>query len=329
MLGFRPLVNIFPRIARLRPSINIAMEPKVHTLFESVTGTWQYVVADEKEKDAVIIDSVLDYEKETGKVSTSSADKILALVAEQGYSISKILETHAHADHLTASRYLQAVLTKRQASATGPRVCIGQRIKQVQQTMANIYNVPQSSLIDAFDHTFADDETFNIGSIEARVVHLPGHTPDHIGYVIGSNVFTGDSIFNPDVGSARCDFPGGSATELYQSTQKLLSLPGHFKLYTGHDYPPGDRDIAPGVHVEGSKAVPYTTVETQAHHNKHVKLGTQMNDFVSWRSERDSGLSEPKLLAQAMQANIRGGKLPKESTEAFKLVDVPQNIARL
>ena len=329
MLKFRALASLLPRTAKIRPQLKLAMEPKIHTIFEPVTGTWQYVVADEKEKDAVIIDSVLDYDKGTGNVSTGSADKILDLVARQGYSISKILETHAHADHLTASRYLQNVLEERRGNAPSPQVCIGERIKQVQTTMAGIYGVPQSDLVNAFDHTFSDDETFNIGSIEARVIHLPGHTPDHLGYVIDSNVFTGDSMFNPDVGSARCDFPGGSATELYHSMQKLLSLPGHFKLYTGHDYPPENRDVLAGEHVAGSKAVPYTTVESQSHQNKHVKLGTQMDEFVKWRSERDSGLAEPKLLAQAMQANVRGGRLPKESSEGFKLTDVPEMVARI
>lgn len=305
------------------------MEPKVHTLFEPTTGTWQYVVADHTTKEAVIIDSVLDYDKATGKITTQSADKILAVVADQGYAITRILETHAHADHLTASRYLQNMLAKRQPNRPPPQVCIGRRIRQVQETMSMIYNVPKSDLIDAFDHTFSDDETFPIGSVEARIIYLPGHTPDHIGYIIGSNVFTGDSIFNPDVGSARCDFPGGSATELYNSMQKLLSLPGHFKLYTGHDYPPDSRDIPVGQNVVGSKAIPFTTVETQGRENKHVKLGTQMEDFVKWRSERDSALAEPKLLGQAMQVNIRGGRLPLQSSDGLKFAEVPEEMARV
>ncbi|KIX07600.1 uncharacterized protein Z518_02253 [Rhinocladiella mackenziei CBS 650.93] len=305
------------------------MEPRVYTIFEPVTGTWQYVVADEATKDAVIIDSVLDYDKGNGRITTHSADQILELVADQHYTVSRILETHAHADHLTASRYLQNVLAQRQPTKTPPPVCIGQRIRQVQATMSKIYNIPPSEIIDAFDHTFSDDETFLIGSIEARVIHLPGHTPDHIGYIVGSNVFTGDSIFNPDVGSARCDFPGGSATELFRSMQKLLSLPAHFKLYTGHDYPPQSRDIPVGHNVTGSKAVPFTTVETQGRENKHVKRGTQMEEFVQWRSDRDSGLAEPKLLAQAMQVNIRGGRIPMESSEGLRLTDVPEGVARI
>lgn len=325
---WRRSASIFNHLQRSRPAISILMEPKIHTLFEPVTGTWQYVVADAEEKDAVVIDSVLDYDKETGVISTKSADQILDLVADRGYTVSRILETHAHADHLTASRYLQSLLAERQSDKPRPQVGIGQRIRQVQDTMSKIYGVPQSDLTNAFDHTFSDDETFNIGSIEARVIHLPGHTPDHIGYVIGSNIFTGDSIFNPDVGSARCDFPGGSAADLYHSMQKLLAFPGAFKLFTGHDYPPPDRDVSSIEHVAGGKAVAYTTVETQAHQNKHVKIGTPMEDFVKWRSERDSGLAEPKLLAQAMQVNIRGGRLPRQSTDAFKLGCIPPKVAQ-
>ena len=195
--------------------------------------------------------------------------------------------------------------------------------------MSKIYDVPQVDVTHAFDHTFADDETFKIGEIQARVTHLPGHTPDHIGYVIGSNVFTGDSIFNPDVGSARCDFPGGSSTDLYQSMQKLLSFPGHFKLYTGHDYPPENRDVSMSQYAAGSKAIPFTTVDNQAQQNKHAKRGTQIEEFAKWRSERDSSLSEPKLLAQAMQVNIRGGRLPNESSSGFKITGIDGEVARV
>jgi len=170
------------------------MEPKVHTLFEPVTGTWQYVVADETTKEAVVIDPVLDYDKPSGKITTRAANEILNLIAGEGYTVSRILETHAHADHLTASRYLQNVLAERQPTSPSPQVCIGERISQVQETMSKIYNIPASDLEGAFDRTFSDDETFTIGKTEAKVIHLPGHTPDHIGYVIGSNVFTGDSI---------------------------------------------------------------------------------------------------------------------------------------
>lgn len=289
-----------------------SMEPTVHTLFEPVTGTWQYIVADPDTKDAVIIDSVLNYDKETGHLSTDSADQILQVVKENGYKVNYILETHAHADHLTASRYLQNMLSPK------PEVGIGKGISQVQETMGKIYGIPASEMEGAFDKTFADGEKFKIGNIEASILHLPGHTPDHIGYLIGTNVFTGDSMFNPDVGSARCDFPGGSATDLFNSMQKLLNFPPHFKIYVGHDYPPKERGEI------GHK--PYTTVEEQSRENKHVKIGTQMEDFVKWRSERDATLSEPKLLKQSMHVNVRGGRLPAKPVDGFKIENVPAHV---
>lgn len=299
------------------------MEPEIHTIYESVTGTWQYIVADTSTKDGVIIDSVLDYNKDTGIISTVSADKLLEVVANYNYTISRILETHAHADHLTASRYLQNVLTRRQAGQR-PLVCIGKGISQVQETMGEIYGIPALEMQNSFDYEFSESEAFRIGALEAKVIHLPGHTPDHIGYIIGSNIFTGDSIFNADVGSARCDFPGGSATALYYSMQKLLSFPSYYKLYTGHDYPPNDR--ASSLESDKSGAVPYTTVERQREQNKHVKSGTQLDDFVRWRTERDSTLAEPKLLRQSMHVNVRGGRLPAASVDGFKVVQKPANV---
>lgn len=305
------------------------MEPEVHTLFEPCTSTWQYVVADETTKEAVVIDPVLDYDKNTGKISTQSADKILDLITQHDYTISRILETHAHADHLTASRYLQNILVQHQPSHSPAQICIGERIRQVQETVAKIYNIPASELESAFDHLFGDDETFTIGNLQVQVIHLPGHTPDHMGYVIGSNVFTGDSIFNPDVGSARCDFPGGSATELYRSMQKLLSHPGHYRLYTGHDYPPDTRDLkVHEEHVAGVKAVPFTTVDIQKVENKHAKVGTTMEEFVQWRSQRDSGLGDPKLLGPSLQVNVRGGRLPASDTPSMRITEVPNGVPR-
>jgi len=295
-------------------------EPHIHTVFEPKTGTWQYVVADPITNQAVIIDSVLDFDPAAGQLSTKSADELLALISKQGYTVSHILETHAHADHLTASRYLQNQLQKLQS--LHPEVCIGRHIKDVQSLFGPRYGVPASELDRAFDHTFDDGEKFKIGNVNAEVLHLPGHTPDHIGYLIGSNVFTGDSIFNPDVGSARCDFPGGSATALYKSMQKLLSFPLHYKLYTGHDYPPDTREPAD----DGKREMPYTTVEKQRAENKHVKEGTKEQDFVKWRSERDSGLSEPRLIHQAMQVNIRGGRLPQPDSNGMQFLKVPLKV---
>lgn len=293
-------------------------EPHVIEVYESITGTWQYIVADTITKRGVIIDPVLDYNKDTGLVHSRSADQLLELVKEHQFTINRILETHAHADHLSSSRYLQSMLSKRQKTLPPPAVCIGRRIEDVQQRMGEILSIEPENFLDSFDQTFSDDEIFNIGSLKARVVHLPGHTPDHIGYIIGSNVFTGDSIFNPDVGSARCDFPGGSATHLHQSMTKLLSLPDDFKLYTGHDYPPSTRDKSIG--VTNTNAVPFTTVKMQREENKHAKRGISQEEFVRMRSERDSGLAEPKLLRQSLHVNLRGGRFPSASTEEFKFV---------
>lgn len=299
----------------------MSSEAQVITCYEPKTGTWQYIIADPVTNEAAIIDSVLDFDAATSKITTESADELLKLVERHNYTISHILETHVHADHLTASAYLQDQLVKN--GGKRPSICIGRRIGQVQSRFGARYQVDSADMQGAFDHTFEDDEVFSIGQLQASVMHLPGHTPDHIGYVIGSNVFTGDSIFNPDVGSARCDFPGGSATVLFESMSKLLALPADYRLYTGHDYPPDGRQSS----KEGaSKAVPYTTVGEQRRGNKHVKDGTIKEDFVKWRSERDAGLAEPKIIHQALQFNIRGGRLPKADCEGYRYFRVPLKV---
>ncbi len=305
-----------------RPFVaKMSSEPQVNTCYEAKTGTWQYIIADPTTNEAVIIDSVLDFDAASSKITTESADELLQLVERHKYTISYILETHVHGDHLTASAYLQDQLTKK--SGKRPSICIGKRIGQVQSRFGERYLVDSTEMQGAFDHTFEDEEIFSIGKLQAQVMHLPGHTPDHIGYVIGCNVFTGDSIFNPDVGSARCDFPGGSATVLFDSMSKLLSLPADYRLYTGHDYPPDSRQ---NNNESASKAVPYTTVGEQRRENKHVKEGTIKEDFVKWRSERDAGLAEPKIIHQALQFNIRGGRLPKADCEGYRFFKVPLKV---
>ncbi|KAF5866845.1 hypothetical protein ETB97_008649 [Aspergillus alliaceus] len=275
------------------------MEPIVHPVFEHQTSTWQYIVACPETCEAVIIDPVLDFRQEHLAIDTTSADALLDCINLHKYKIVRLLETHAHADHLTAASYLQ---DRMQEQGRRIPICIGRRIREVQDTFATRYGVHADELDNAFDHLLQDDETFLIGNLSAKVLHLPGHTPDHVGYLIGSSVFTGDSIFNPDVGSARCDFPNGDAHALHQSMQKLLELPPEFKLYTGHDYPPST--AAPS-----REPMPFATVDEQRKRNKHV--GESRSEFVQWRQTRDSGLKEPKLLHQALQINIRGGKLPR------------------
>ncbi|KAJ5215584.1 uncharacterized protein N7498_001991 [Penicillium cinerascens] len=273
--------------------MSATIEPIVHPIFGKQTGTWQYIVACPKTRQAVIIDPVLNLDLTEREITTTSADELLTVVASNKYTITRLLETHAHADHLTAAYYIQQKLFV--SDKPQIPICTGRRIRQVQETFAN---KPSEN---AFDCLFDDNEVFNIGDVTAEVLHLPGHTPDHSGYLIGSNVFTGDSIFNPDVGSARCDFPNGDANVLYHTMQTLLALPSHYKCYTDHDYPPAD---------SGREPMPFVTVAEQLESNKHVKKGTQEHEFVNWRRDRDSNLKEPKLLHQALQVNIRGGRLP-------------------
>ncbi|TQV96055.1 hypothetical protein V2A60_003497 [Cordyceps javanica] len=273
-------------------------DPIIHAIFEKVTATWQYIVACPETKQAVVIDPVLDFDPVSLTLSTQSADELLQVIREHGYTVDFLLETHAHADHVTAAAYLQQQL--QQVQGAKPPTATGHRIRQVQQTFAARYGVAQADLDGAFEKLFADDEPFAVGHMTAVALHLPGHTPDHSGYRIGPNVFTGDSIFNPDVGTARCDFPDGDAATLYHSVRALLALPPHYRLYTGHDYPPADSGRGP---------MPFVTVREQRERNKHVRAGTSADEYVRWREERDAGLKEPRLLHPALQANIRGGKL--------------------
>lgn len=289
-------------------------EPIVHTIFEKVTSTWQYIVADPSTRHAAIIDPVLDFDPAANTISTANADELLSLVKEEGYVVTHLLETHAHADHLTASHYLQRALLT--AMHPRPVVCIGKRIKLVQDTFAHKYGVGQTEYSNAFDKLWDDNEEFQIGHLRAKVLYLPGHTPDHVGYMIGANVFTGDSIFNPDVGSARCDFPGGDAALLFASTRFLLSLPDHYKLYTGHDYPPQD----------GREPRPFSTVKEQKETNKHVGGEAKSSEFARWRARRDATLGEPRLLHQSLQVNIRGGRLPAEDQQGLRLLHIPVKI---
>lgn len=283
-------------------------------MFEHKTGTFQYLVADPLTNTAVIIDPVLDYDKCTQTITTTSADFLLSLVREKGCKISRILETHAHADHLTASFYLQRRLAKAQDEK--PPVCIGKRIDKVQSLFGERYGIDAEEYEGVFDKLFDDDEEFAIGQLKAKAIHLPGHTPDHLGYKIGDNIFCGDSLFHVDIGTARCDFPGGSAHVLYQSARKILSLPNHVKIWTGHDYPPeGTREPVPYVSVGGHKEL-----------NRHVRDGVTKEEFVKMREERDSHLAAPRLLHESLQVNVRAGRLPKENEAGMRLLKVPVKV---
>ncbi|OQD63135.1 hypothetical protein PENPOL_c010G06116 [Penicillium polonicum] len=288
----------------------ISTEPVIHDIFEPTSGTWQYLIADPSTSTAVIIDPVLNYDPATQAVTTQAADSLLSLIKGKGYKIDKILETHAHADHLSAASYLQKHLAQDQDHK--PPVCIGKRIEQVQNLFAERYGVPKEEYKAIFDRLFDDDETFTIGNLKGKAIHLPGHTPDHLGYMIGDNLFCGDSLFHVDIGTARCDFPGGDANDLFRSGRKLLSLPDHFKIWTGHDYPPEGRDPVPWVSVQGHKEL-----------NKHLKDGISEEEFVTLRKERDAGLAAPKLLHQSLQVNIRAGHLPSPTKFGHRLLHLP------
>ncbi|EGO59792.1 hypothetical protein NEUTE1DRAFT_145723 [Neurospora tetrasperma FGSC 2508] len=285
------------------------LEPLIHPLFDSTTSTFTYLVACPSTLHAVVIDSVLDFDPATSRISTTTADSLLSLIRSHNYKTVKILETHVHADHLTASRYLQTQLASNDAEeeekkngGIKPEICIGKRIVQVQERFAERYGIPREEWDGVFDRVFEDDEEFRVGDLKVKVKHLPGHTPDHVGYMVGSNIFCGDSLFDPEIGSARCDFPGGNAHALYNSVQTLFSLPAQYRIYTGHDYPSAD----------SRSPQPYTTVADQKLLNKHLKEGTTKDQFVNWRQERDSGLAEPKLLHQALQVNVRAGRMPRD-----------------
>ncbi|EAA31036.3 Metallo-hydrolase/oxidoreductase [Neurospora crassa] len=292
-------------------------EPTITPLFEPITSTFQYLVADPLTLTAAIIDPVLDYSPLDNSISTTSADALLSLIASNGYKIAWILETHAHADHLSASSYLQTRLTESQGEDHKPPIGIGKRIGTVQTLFSKRYGVPDAEVKEVFGHLFDDDQVFQIGNLKAKAIHLPGHTPDHLGYQIGNNVFCGDSLFNADIGTARCDFPGGSAHDLYHSGRKLLqNLPDETKIWTGHDYPPEDR----------REPVPCLTVKEHRERNKHLRDGITEEEFVKAREERDRDLAAPRLLHQSLQVNIRAGKLPGENESGLRLLHLPVKI---
>ncbi|OQE16509.1 hypothetical protein PENFLA_c027G08431 [Penicillium flavigenum] len=306
-----PTRHIIPRRATYSTASTMSSEPVIHDVFEPTSGTWQYLIADPSTSAAVIIDPVLNYDPATQAVATHAADSLLSLIKEKGYKIDKILETHAHADHLTAASYLQKRLAQDQDHM--PPICIGKRIEQVQKLFAERYGVLEEEYKGIFDRLFDDDETFTIGTLKGQAIHLPGHTPDHLGYKIGDNLFCGDSLFHVDIGTARCDFPGGDANDLFRSGRKLLSLSDHVKIWTGHDYPPQGR----------SDPVPWMSVQDHKKLNKHLKDGISEEEFVALRKERDAGLAAPKLLHQSLQINIRAGRLPSPTKFGQRLLHLP------
>ncbi|MES2414956.1 MAG: MBL fold metallo-hydrolase [Pseudomonadota bacterium] len=285
-----------------------ATSATIQAFFDPATWTVTYVVADAQAGRAAIIDPVLDYDPKSGHTATTSADKVLAFLAARGWQADWILETHAHADHLSAADYLKG--------KTGARIAIGERIRTVQSTFRAIYNLERAFLSDGsqFDHLFADGETFMIGTLKATALLVPGHTPADMAYQVGDALFVGDTLFMPDVGTARADFPGGDARQLYQSIRRLLALPPQTQVYVCHDYPPASREPQW-----------QTTVGEQAAKNIHVHAGISEADFVAMRAARDATLGMPTLILPSIQVNIRAGGMPPAEDNGVRYLKIPLN----
>ncbi|QAZ40538.1 MBL fold metallo-hydrolase [Methylibium sp. Pch-M] len=277
--------------------------------YDPLTGTVTYVVWDTATRRAAVIDPLLDFEFKAGRTSTGSADAVLACLAEQQLQVDWILETHAHADHLSAARYLQG--------RVGGRIAIGENIRAVQAVFKKIYNLERSFLPDGsqFDHLFRDGETFRIGEVEATALLVPGHTPADMAYLVDGQVFVGDTLFMPDVGSARADFPGGDAHQLYRSMRRLLDLPPDTVMYVCHDYPPPNRPPRWE-----------TTVADQRARNIHVHDGIGEAEFVAMRTARDAQLEVPALILPSLQVNVRAGQLPPAESDGVSYLKIPLNV---
>jgi len=276
--------------------------------FDANTWTVSYVVWDHATRRAAMIDPVLDYDFKSGRTSTVSVDRLLAYVRELGLQVEWILETHAHADHLSGARHVQAQV--------GGLIAIGENIRTVQATFRTLYNLERSLLPDGsqFDHLFKDGEVFRIGETQATAMLVPGHTPADMAYLIDGAVFVGDTLFMPDVGSARADFPGGDARQLYASMRKLLDLPPETTVYVCHDYPPPSREPRW-----------QTTVAEQRAHNVHMHDGISEEAFVAMRTQRDATLDVPTLILPSIQVNIRGGQLPPADDNGVAYLRIPLN----
>ena len=283
------------------------MTPAVSPFFHADSSTWSYIVADPASRQAAIIDPVLEFDMAAGRTGTASAQALLAHVREHRLDVRWLLETHAHADHLSAGHWLKQHLPE-------ARLAIGEGIRAVQKTFRPIFNLGEHFPVDGsqFDHLFADDERFAIGAVEARVLAVPGHTSDSSAYLVGDALFTGDSLFMPDGGTARCDFPGGSAAQLYRSIQRMYALPEATRVFVCHDYGPG-----------GRAAACETTIGAQKRGNIHVREGVDEVTFVALRETRDRTLSMPALIIPAVQSNVRAGALPPPEANGIRYLHIP------
>ena len=276
--------------------------------FDRSTWTVSYVVSDNGTQAAAVIDPVLDYDFKSGHTDTKAAGQVHAYLKDKGLKVEWILETHAHADHLSAARYLQ--------ERVGGRIAIGENIREVQATFKKLYNLERNFLPDGsqFDHLFKDGETFRIGEVEAKAMLVPGHTPADMAYLIEDSVFVGDTLFMPDVGTARADFPGGDAATLYRSIRRLLELPPETRMYVCHDYPP-----------EGREAKWETTVAEQRAKNIHVRDAITEEGFVAMRKASDATLDVPTLILPSIQVNVRAGQMPPVDDNGVAYLRIPIN----
>lgn len=286
------------------------MQPIVKTFFDEPTFTFSHVVSDPETKECAIIDSVLDFDYASGKTDRVSADQIIAYIKEEALQTQWILETHVHADHLSAAPYLKDQL--------GGTLAIGDQIKVVQNVFGKAFNAGTEFERDGsqFDHLFKDDETFNIGSISAKAIHTPGHTPACMSYLIGDALFVGDTLFMPDYGTARCDFPGGDATTLYQSIQKLFALPDETRVFMCHDYKAPGRDE---YQFE-------TTIGEERQHNIHVSVEHDQAEFIQMRQSRDATLGMPRLILPSVQVNMRAGHMPPAEENGQRYLKIPVDL---
>ncbi|HET6603494.1 MAG TPA: MBL fold metallo-hydrolase [Xanthomonadaceae bacterium] len=282
------------------------MNPEVLPFFDEATATWTYLVVDPRSQCAAVIDPVLDFDPKSGRTGTASAQRIADVAGQRGLVVEWILETHAHADHLTAARWLR--------DQVGGRIAIGRGIGAVISAFGPVFNfgdeVPRDG--SQFDHLYADGERFLIGGLQVQVVATPGHTPDSVSYLVGDALFVGDTLFMPDVGTARCDFPGGDAATLYRSVRRLLELPGDTRMFVCHDYPPQDRARRC-----------QTSVAEQRSDNIHVRDGVGEDEYVALRTARDATLPMPTLMLPSLQVNLRAGALPPPEDNGVRYLKLP------
>jgi glyoxylase-like metal-dependent hydrolase (beta-lactamase superfamily II) len=289
--------------------VNTKVKADIKAFFDPETWTYTYVVSGGKGTPCVIIDSVLNYDPKSGRTSTHSADEVIQFIQNEELKLTWILETHAHADHLTAAPYLQEKL--------GGKLVIGNHIANVQSVFKGVFNLEEGFAVDGsqFDHLLTDGESLDFGELSLKALYVPGHTPACMAYEIGDALFVGDTLFMPDVGTARCDFPGGNAKTLYQSIQKILSYPNETKLYMCHDYPPNGR--SPEF---------CSTVGAEKSGNIHVHDGISEEQFVQMRTQRDETLQMPTLILPSIQVNIRAGHFPEPEDNGKSYLKIPLNI---